>query len=88
LLCRRCSSAWPRTTFIPLFIPCRHNRFGGCPWWIDYTGALEGILSLDDVVLYAGDKAADDLSNADVVDTMRSICEHASPAKVLAVTHR
>ena len=50
-------------------------------------GALAGILSLDDVVLFAGDRASDELSYADVVDTMKSIYEHPAVARVLAVTH-
>ena len=52
---------------------------------VDHNGALEGILTLDDLVLFAGEKPADELTYADVVDTMRSICEHGEPAKVLAV---
>jgi predicted transcriptional regulator len=43
---------------------------------VDHKGALEGILSLDDIVLFAGEKAADELTYADVVDTMKAIYEH------------
>jgi hypothetical protein len=39
------------------------------------------MLSLDDmVVLFAGEEAADELTYADVVEIMRSICERAGPA--------
>jgi CBS domain-containing protein len=54
---------------------------------VDHEGALKGILSLDDIVLFAGEKATDELTYADVVDTMRSICEHAGPVRVLAVAN-
>jgi len=43
---------------------------------VDHQLALEGILSLDDIVLFAGEKATDELTYADVVDTMKSIYEH------------
>jgi predicted transcriptional regulator len=52
---------------------------------VDNEGALAGILSLDDVVLFAGEKTTDELTYTDVVDTMKSIYEHAAPARVLAV---
>ncbi|MGA2212647.1 MAG: CBS domain-containing protein [Bryobacteraceae bacterium] len=52
---------------------------------VDHTGALQGILSLDDVALFAGPNASDELTYADVVDTMKSICEHPAPVRVLAV---
>jgi len=54
---------------------------------VDDTGALAGILSLDDLVLLAGDKATDSLTYTDVVDTMKSICEHPAPVRAMAVTH-
>jgi CBS domain-containing protein len=54
---------------------------------VNHEGALEGILSLDDVVLYAGEKPTDALSYADVVDTMRSICEHPIQAREMALAH-
>ncbi|MGP0073206.1 MAG: CBS domain-containing protein [Bryobacteraceae bacterium] len=54
---------------------------------VDSEGALAGILSLDDIVLFAGEGATDELSYADVVDTMKSIYEHPAPARVLAVTN-
>ena len=52
---------------------------------VDHNGALQGILSLDDIVLFAGEKATDELTYSDVVDTMKSICEHPVATKVLAV---
>jgi len=51
---------------------------------IDVTGALEGILCLDDIVLFAEEKAAD-LTYFDVVETMKSICDHGEMLKTLAV---
>jgi len=43
---------------------------------VNHKGALQGILSLDDIVLLAGEKATDELTYADVVDTMKAIIEH------------
>jgi len=54
---------------------------------VDQEGALNGILSLDDLVLFAGDKITDTLTYTDVVDTMKSIYEHPAPARALAVAH-
>jgi len=54
---------------------------------VDHEGALRGILSLDDVVLFAGEKPSDELTYADVVDTMKSIYEHLAPVRELAVAH-
>jgi CBS domain-containing protein len=54
---------------------------------VDHEGALEGILTLDDIVLYAGEKPGDPLTYAEVVDTMRAICERAAPERVLAVAN-
>jgi hypothetical protein len=51
---------------------------------LDHEGALADILSLGDVVLVAGEKVTDELTYADVVDTMKSIYEHHAPARVLA----
>ncbi|HYL73474.1 MAG TPA: CBS domain-containing protein [Bryobacteraceae bacterium] len=51
---------------------------------IDNKGALQGILCLDDIVLFAEEKAAD-LTYFDVVQTMKSICEHGEMLKTLAV---
>jgi hypothetical protein len=48
---------------------------------------LEGILSLNDIVLKAAepkDKKATELSYADVVKTYRSICEHRLPTQAQA----
>jgi CBS domain-containing protein len=52
---------------------------------VNQEGALEGILSLDDIVLFAGDKATDDLTYRDVVDAMKSIYEHPAVGRALAV---
>jgi|ERR1700722_12647484 CBS domain-containing protein len=54
---------------------------------VDHEGALNGILSLDDLVLFAGDKLTDSLTYTDVVDTMKSIYHHLAPARALAVAH-
>jgi CBS domain-containing protein len=51
---------------------------------IDNKGALLGILCLDDIVLYAEEKAAA-LTYADVIETLQAICEHAAADRVLAV---
>ncbi|HEV2691231.1 MAG TPA: CBS domain-containing protein [Bryobacteraceae bacterium] len=51
---------------------------------IDKAGVLQGILCLDDVVLFAEEKAAD-LTYFDVVETMKSICEHGEMLKTLAI---
>jgi CBS domain-containing protein len=52
---------------------------------VNDSGALEGILTLDDIVLFAAEGPASDLTYSDVVDTMRSICERTATAGVLAV---
>jgi CBS domain-containing protein len=52
---------------------------------VDHEGALTGILSLDDIVLFAEDKPAGELTYAHVVDTMKSIYEHPEQARALAV---
>ena len=47
-------------------------------------GTLEGILSINDVVLKAGEttgKRTPELSYADVVNTYKSICQHYSPTQ-------
>jgi CBS domain-containing protein len=54
---------------------------------VDHEGALAGILSLDDLVLLAGDKTTDALTYTDVVDTMKSIYEHPALARALAVAN-
>ncbi len=51
---------------------------------IGRNGALEGILCLDDIVLFAEEKAAD-LTYFDVVETLKSICDHSEMLKTLAV---
>jgi len=52
---------------------------------VDNEGALVGILSLDDVVLFAEDRATAELTYTDVIDTMKAIYEHPDQARVLAV---
>lgn len=51
---------------------------------IDATGALIGILCLDDIVLFASEKGGE-LSYFDVVETLKAICEHTSAFTGLAV---
>ena len=50
---------------------------------IDSRGALEGILCLDDIVLFADEKASG-LTYFDIVDTLKSICDHSEMLKSLA----
>jgi CBS domain-containing protein len=52
---------------------------------VDNDGALVGILSLDDIVLFAEEKPAAELTYFDVIDTMKAIYEHPDTARVLAV---
>lgn len=54
---------------------------------VDQEGALVGILSLDDVVLFAGEKPTDELTYTDVVDTMKSIYEHPASVREVAVAN-
>jgi CBS domain-containing protein len=54
---------------------------------VETEGVLAGILSLDDIVLFAGAKVTDELTYADVVDTMKSIYEHPAAARALAVAN-
>jgi len=51
---------------------------------VDSTGALEGILCLDDIVLFAEERGS--LTYGDVVDTLKSICEHTSALKAVEAT--
>lgn len=51
---------------------------------IDNKGVLQGILCLDDIVMFAEEKSAD-LTYLDVVETLKSICEHGELLKTLAV---
>jgi CBS domain-containing protein len=52
---------------------------------VDNEGVLVGILSLDDIVLFAEEKPAAELTYTDVIDTMKAIYEHPDQARVLAV---
>jgi len=52
---------------------------------VDHKGALEGILSLDDIVVLAGEKTSDELTYADVMYALKSIYQHPATTKVLAV---
>jgi len=45
-------------------------------------GALEGILSLNDIALHAT-KRQGDLSYADVAETLKTICEHTAPEALI-----
>jgi len=51
---------------------------------VDSTGVLEGILCLDDIVLFAEEKGG--LTYGDVVDTLKSICEHTTALKAVEAT--
>jgi CBS domain-containing protein len=51
---------------------------------IDDKGLLAGILCLDDIVLYAEERAGE-LTYADVVETLQGICQHPAINRVLAV---
>jgi len=51
---------------------------------IDSKGILQGILCLDDIVLFAEERATD-LTYFEVVETMKSICQHPDLLKTLAV---
>jgi CBS domain-containing protein len=51
---------------------------------VDSTGALEGILCLDDIVLFAEERGS--LTYGDVVDTLKSICEHTTALKAVEAT--
>jgi CBS domain-containing protein len=51
---------------------------------LDGKGTLQGILCLDDIVMYAEEKSAD-LTYFDVVETLKAICEHEQPRLPLAV---
>lgn len=49
---------------------------------VDKNGALQGILSLNDIALRAedpNDGKRRDLSNSDLVNTLKAICEHRFP---------
>jgi CBS domain-containing protein len=51
---------------------------------MDIKGALQGILCLDDIILFA-EEAPAELTYADVVETLQGVCEHPAVARVLAV---
>jgi len=50
----------------------------------DNKGVLEGILCLDDIVLFAEEKGG--LTYSDVIDTLKSICEHTTALKAVEAT--
>ena len=52
---------------------------------VDHQGALAGILSLDDVVLFAQENPDAALTVTAVVDTMKSIYEHLPEERALAM---
>jgi len=47
---------------------------------INQEGELEGILSMNDIVLYAKSAKASPLAYADIVKTYQAICEHPADA--------
>jgi len=49
---------------------------------VDSKGALEGIVCLDDIVLFAQERGV--LSYSDVVTTLKAICEHTSAVQAVA----
>ncbi len=51
---------------------------------LDGKGGLVGILCLDDIVLFAEDKGS--LTYGDVIDTLKSICEHTTALKAVEAT--
>jgi len=51
---------------------------------IGAKGALEGILCLDDVILFAEEHAGE-LTYADIIETLQGICEHPAVSRILAV---
>ena len=48
---------------------------------VDGKGILQGILCLDDIVLFAEEKGG--LTYGDIIDTLKSICEHTSALKAV-----
>ena len=53
---------------------------------IDKSGALEGILCLDDIVLRVQETGGE-LTYFDVVETLKAICEHSNSPRTLAVAN-
>jgi CBS domain-containing protein len=51
---------------------------------IDTTGALKGILCLDDIVLVAEEKGTE-LTYFDVVEALKGVCEHTTAFQELAL---
>ena len=51
---------------------------------IDAKGTLQGILCLDDVILYA-EQGTGELTYTDVVETLQGVCEHPAVTRILAV---
>jgi len=51
---------------------------------IDSEGNLQGILCLDDIVMFAEEKAGE-LTYFDVVETLKAICEHTSAFKSMTL---
>jgi CBS domain-containing protein len=49
---------------------------------VDSKGALEGIVCLDDIVLFAEERGV--LSYSDVVTTLKAICEHSRAIQAVA----
>jgi CBS domain-containing protein len=51
---------------------------------INAEGELEGILSMNDVVLHADDAATESIDYSDIVKTFQAICQHPAPAAASA----
>ncbi len=51
---------------------------------VNKAGQLQGILCLNDIALRAEKRAGAELSYADVVETLKAICEHRVPMAVAA----
>ncbi len=51
---------------------------------MDAKGTLQGILCLDDVILYA-EQGTGELTYTDVVETLQGVCEHPAVTRILAV---
>jgi signal-transduction protein with cAMP-binding, CBS, and nucleotidyltransferase domain len=51
---------------------------------INAEGELEGILSMNDVVLHADDAVTESIDYSDIVKTFQAICQHPAPAAASA----
>jgi CBS domain-containing protein len=53
---------------------------------LDTNGGLEGILCLDDIVLFAEENGVD-LTYSDVIDVLKAICEHTTAIGSVVAAH-